>query len=163
MNRRDFGKLSAAAAIASLIGFEKTQAQTATTTKPKSDEDMMRQHEVYMKKYGDLLGGKQLTIAMIAYPGMFLQDMVGPLTVFEALMNCDIHIVWKDKNPVSASSLIPVPPTTTYAECPKDLDILFLPGGGQGTLDMMRDTESLDFIKERAKTAKYITSVCTGS
>lgn len=152
MNRREFGILTTAAAIASLIGFEKTKGQTVD-----------KEHQEKMLKYENLMGGKKVTIGMIAYPGMFLQDLVGPLTVFEALMNREIHILWKDKNPIKAGSLIPITPTTTFAECPKDLDVLFLPGGTPGTLDLMKDKESLDFIAEKAKTAKYITSVCTGS
>ena len=164
MNRRDFGKLSAAAALASLIGYNRATAQTNKTQQMSAnDEKMMREHEEFMKKYPDILGGKQLTMAMLIYPGMFLQDLVGPLTVFEALMNCDISLVWKDKNPLAASSMIPLTPTKTFAECPRDLDVLFLPGGGQGTLDLMRDKETLDFLIEKSKTAKYMTSVCTGS
>jgi len=156
MNRREFGKLSVAAAIASLIGFEKTKGQT-------TDKEVEKLHQEYMAKYADLMGGNKLTIGMIAYPGMFLQDFVGPLTVFEALMNRDIHIIWKEKKEVSTGSLIKITPNTTFAETPKNLDVLFLPGGVPGTLDLMKDKETLDFLVEKAKTTKYITSVCTGS
>lgn len=156
MNRREFGKLTAAAAIASLIGFEKTRGQT-------TDKDVEKLHQEYMAKYADLMGGDKVTIGLIAYPGMFLQDLVGPLTVFEALMNRDIHIIWKEKVPVATGSLIKITPTTTFAETPKNLDVLFLPGGVPGTTDLMKDKETLDFINEKAKTAKYVTSVCTGS
>lgn len=156
MNRREFGKLSIAAAIASLIGFEKMKGQT-------TDKETEKLHQEYMAKYADLMGGDKLTIGMIAYPGMFLQDFVGPLTVFEALMNRDIHIIWKEKKEVSTGSLIKITPNTTFAETPKNLDVLFLPGGVPGTLDLMKDKETLDFLVEKAKTAKYITSVCTGS
>lgn len=156
MNRREFGKLSVAAAIASLIGYEKSKGQT-------TDKETEKLHQEYMAKYQDLMGGRKLAFGMIAYPGMFLQDFVGPLTVFEALMNRDIHILWKEKKQIETGSLIKIMPTTTYAECPKDLDVLFLPGGVPGTLEMMQDKESLDFIREKAKTTKYLTSVCTGS
>ncbi len=157
MNRREFGKLTAAAAIASLIGFEKTKAQSTP------DTDTAKLHQEYMAKYADLMGGEKVTIGLVAYPGMFLQDLVGPLTVFEALMNRDIHIIWKEKVPVSTGSLIKITPTTTFAETPRNLDVLFFPGGVPGTTDLMRDKETLDFINEKAKTTKYITSVCTGS
>jgi cyclohexyl-isocyanide hydratase len=157
MNRREFGKLTAAAAIASLIGFEKTKAQTTP------DTDTAKLHQEYMAKYADLMGGEKVTIGLVAYPGMFLQDLVGPLAVFEALMNRDIHIIWKEKVPVATGSLIKITPTTTFAETPKNLDVLFFPGGVPGTTDLMRDKETLDFINEKAKTTKYITSVCTGS
>ncbi|TAG81057.1 MAG: DJ-1/PfpI family protein [Burkholderiales bacterium] len=121
-----------------------------------------------MKKYAHLLEGKKLTIAMLAYPGMFPLDLVGPLTVFEALLNRDIHIVWKNRNVVRAEkpehpNLVPIHPTTTFAECPKDLDVLFVPGGVPGTLTMMDDPEVLAFLRDRGQRAKYVTSVCTGS
>jgi len=156
MNRREFGKLTAAAAIASLIGFEKVKGQT-------TDKETEKLHQEYMAKYADLMGGNKVKIGMIAYPGMFLQDLVGPLTVFEALMNRDIHIIWKEKKEVATGSLIKITPNTTFAETPKDLDVLFLPGGVPGTLDLMKDKETLDFIVEKEKTTKFITSVCTGS
>jgi cyclohexyl-isocyanide hydratase len=35
--------------------------------------------------------------------------------------------------------------------------------GGAGTDDMVNDEEVLDFLRRQAATAKYITSVCTGS
>ena len=53
-------------------------------------------------------------------------------------------------------------PTVTFADCPVDLDILFVPGG-MGTNEAMRDPEISAFLAERGKTARYITSVCTGS
>lgn len=157
MNRREFGRAAVAGAIASLIKAETAQGQT-----PRSG-DSINEHQDGMAKYADLMGGEKLTLGLVAYPGMFLQDLVGPLTVFEALMNRDIHIIWKDKKPVSTGSLISITPTTTLAETPKDLDVLFLPGGMPGTTDMMKDREILDFLAEKAKTAKYVTSVCTGS
>jgi cyclohexyl-isocyanide hydratase len=158
MNRREFGEISLATAIALLIGTSRSiGGQTL------AHADMKKEHNKRIKNYDDLMGGKKLTIAMLAYPGMFLQDMVGPLTVFEALMNRDIHIIWKDKKEVATGSLIKITPNTTFAETPKDLDVLFLPGGVPGTLDLMKDKETLDFVAEKAKTAKYITSVCTGS
>jgi cyclohexyl-isocyanide hydratase len=159
MNRREFGKISTAAAIASILSLNKSLNAQNVVLK----NDAQKQHDEETAKYKDLMSGKKLTIAMVAYPGMFLQDLVGPLTVFEALMNRTIHLVWKDKNPIDASSLIKITPTTTFAECPKDLDVLFFPGGGSGTLNLMRDKETLDFLIEKSKTTKYITSVCTGS
>jgi cyclohexyl-isocyanide hydratase len=104
---------------------------------------------------------------MLVYPGMFLQDLVGPLTMFEALMKRDIHLLWKDKQPVGPEKPhhpgLPVTPTTTFADCPATLDVLFVPGGVPGTLTMMEDREVLDFLADRGAKAKWVTSVCTGS
>lgn len=115
-----------------------------------------------------LTGGDKVTIGMLLYPGMFLQDLVGPLAVFEALINRDIHLLWKNLEPVGnegpkQTALIPVRPTTTFAECPDKLDVLFVPGGVPGTLTMMEDPEVLAFLAEKGKSARFVTSVCTGS
>jgi len=61
------------------------------------------------------------------------------------------------------SALIPVKPTTTFANCPGKLDVLFVPGGVPGTLSMMEDPEVLAFLAAKGKTARFVTRVCTGS
>jgi cyclohexyl-isocyanide hydratase len=125
-------------------------------------------HEAAMQRYAKFTDGPKVTIGMVLYPGMFLQDLVGPLTVFEALMNKEIHLLWKTIEPVGNEAggpapLIPVMPTTTFANCPEHLDVLFVPGGVPGTFTMMEDPEVLKFLADKGKTARYITSVCTGS
>jgi cyclohexyl-isocyanide hydratase len=122
----------------------------------------------FMQKYPDLVGGDEVTIGMVVYPGMFLLDLVGPLAVFESLLNRKIHLLWKDTQPVGGTSgtstvLIPVTPTTSFADCPKTLDLLFVPGGVNGTLQMMEDPVVLQFLADQAPRSKYVASVCTGS
>ena len=159
MDRRDFIRLAAASGVASLTS-------AAQGAEPPTPESAQRQHEEAMERYAQLTGGRRLTLGLLVYPGMFLQDLVGPLTVFEALMNRDIHLLWKNLDPVGnsgQSSLIPVKPTTTFAQCPEKLDVLFVPGGVPGTFAMMEDREVLDFLAQKGKTAGYVTSVCTGS
>lgn len=159
MNRRDFGKLSTTAALGSLL----TPQNEATAQQPAAAQKEQQSHDAAMKQHENLAGGAKVTIAMLAYPGMYLQDLVGPLTMFESLMNREIHLVWKTKEPVKAGGLIPVPPTTTLKDCPDNLDVLFVPGGLPGTQQMMEDDEVLGFLAEKGKTAKYVTSVCTGA
>ncbi|NOT68264.1 MAG: DJ-1/PfpI family protein [Methylophilaceae bacterium] len=121
-----------------------------------------------MQKYAALTSGSKLIIGMLVYPGMFLQDLVGPLAMFESLMNREIHLLWKNLDAVGnekpeQKTLIPVTPTTCFKDCPEQLDVLFVPGGVPGTLTMMEDAEVLKFLAEKGKTARYVTSVCTGS
>lgn len=165
MDRRDFIKLTSLAALlakASVANAEEQQAREAT--KEPADQ----QHLDAMNKYADLTGGAKVTIGMLVYPGMFLLDMAGPLAVFESLMNREIHLLWKNLDPVGGEkpehkTLIPVPPTTTFNDCPEHLDVLFVPGGVPGTLTMMEDPEVLRFLAEKGKNARFVTSVCTGS
>ena len=168
MRRRKFMQV-AGVAFATLLFNKPANADTTTkeTEDPIGEQDN-QQHQQTMDKYATLTGGNKLVIAMLVYPGMFLQDLVGPLAMFESLMNREIHLVWKDKKPLNNMhhkhpTMIPVTATTTFDHCPKNLDVLFVPGGVPGTFAMMEDEEVLTFLKEQAQTAKYITSVCTGS
>lgn len=102
------------------------------------------------------------SFAMLVYPKMILLDLTGPLTVFNLTMG-KTHLVWKDKNPVSTDVGISVAPTTTFAECPRDVDVLFVPGGLAGTTALLDDSETLAFLSEMGAGARFVTSVCTGS
>jgi cyclohexyl-isocyanide hydratase len=163
MSRREFLRhatdASAAVALAGLIA-----SNSARAADKDSAEDA---HLKVIERYRHWWDGPQLQIGMLVYPGMFLQDLVGPLTMFESLMKRDIHLLWKDRQPVGPEKPhhpgLPVTPTTTFADCPAQLDVLFVPGGVPGTLTMMEDREVLGFLADRGARAKWVTSVCTGS
>jgi putative intracellular protease/amidase len=105
---------------------------------------------------------RQLQIAMLVYPDMILLDLVGPQTVFNVL-GATVHLVAADLNPVRTDIGIPVTPTTRFDDCPEDLDVLFVPGGLGGSVRAMEDDPTLRFLKSRGESARYVTSVCTGS
>lgn len=102
-------------------------------------------------------------IGMLLYPGMTALDFVGPQYMFAGLMGAKVHHVAKTMAPVVSDTQLALMPTATLAECPRDLDILFVPGGGAGTIAAMRDAELLAFLADRGPRAKLVTSVCTGS
>ena len=102
----------------------------------------------------------KLEIAMLLYPGLTLLDLIGPQTVFAWVANT--HLVWKSTDLVRSDAGIGIQPTATFATCPRDLDILFVPGG-LGQQAIMSDAEVLAFLADRAPRAKYVTSVCGGS
>jgi cyclohexyl-isocyanide hydratase len=166
MDRRNILK---AISIASMGLIASAGAAAEPKSEMQSNFDRLEQdHLKAMNSYSDFMAGKRLKFGMVVYPGMFLMDLIGPLTVFESLMDREIHLIWKNLNPVNDqksdyTSFIPIQPTTTFKDCPKDLDVLFVPGGVPATMEMMQDQELLQFLAEQGKTAKYITSVCTGS
>jgi cyclohexyl-isocyanide hydratase len=101
-----------------------------------------------------------LQIGMLLYPGFTLLDLAGPQAVLG--IHGKTHLVWKTLDTVPTDSGIGIQPTTLFGDCPDDLDILFVPGG-LGTGDAMEDKEILQFLKDRAARARYVTSVCSGS
>lgn len=173
MNRRSFSRLAASLGFTALLSRAHQASakevggapSSGTASTPQNLEEMESQHMKAMQQYGSFMAGPKLTIGLVVYPGMFLLDLIGPLTVFEALMNREIHLLWKDLNPVQSAGAgsIPVQPTTSFKDCPKNLDVLFVPGGVPGTFVMMEDPEVINFLIEQGRSSKYITSVCTGS
>jgi cyclohexyl-isocyanide hydratase len=83
------------------------------------------------------------TVAMLIHPGMVSHDLIGPMTVFQ-LMQWNVQLIWKDANPVT-TDLVPLTATQTFDECPADVDVLFVPGGIMGTIDIMNDHTVLAF------------------
>ncbi|WP_395339595.1 DJ-1/PfpI family protein [Ningiella sp. W23] len=97
-------------------------------------------------------------VAMLLYPGITFLDLVGPQAVLAP--SCNVHVVWKNTDPLETDSGMVTQATSTLNDCPKDLDVLFVPGG---EFSIMEDAEVLTFLADRGSRAKYITSVCGGS
>ncbi len=103
---------------------------------------------------------KKLSVAMVLFHRVTLLDLIGPATALG--FHADVHLVAKTMDPVASDQGVKILPTCTFDECPKDLDVLFVPGG-VGVLDAMMDLELLHFVRDRGERAGYVTSVCTGS
>jgi cyclohexyl-isocyanide hydratase len=102
-----------------------------------------------------------LQIGMLVFPKVTQLDLTGPVQVFSSVPGAKLHLIWKRIEPVPSDSVLTLTPTTTFADCPQ-LDVICVPGG-VGTDDMVNDGEMLDFLRQQAAGAKYVTSVCTGS
>jgi len=107
------------------------------------------------------MGNEQ--IAMLMYPGMTVMDLIGPQSMFGALMGAKVLLVAKSLDPVTSDAGVTITPTATFESCPRDLTVLFTPGGTDGTLAAAVDPETRAFMADRGSRAKYVTSVCSGS
>ncbi|MFO0912204.1 MAG: DJ-1/PfpI family protein [Pirellulales bacterium] len=102
-------------------------------------------------------------IAMVLYDGFTLLDFFGPHHMFLLMSGAKLHLVSASLEPLKSEGGIEIRPTMTFDECPQELDVLFVPGGTEGTLKAMEDRRTLDFLADRAEHTKWISSVCTGS
>lgn len=102
------------------------------------------------------------SIAMLLYPGMTALDVAGPQELLAGLASGNLHLVAKDIGPVESDTGLAIVATHDFATCPRDVTVLFVPGG-DGTPTQMRDADTLAFLRDRAARAAWITSVCTGS
>lgn len=101
-----------------------------------------------------------LELGIVLFPGMTLLDLAGPQCALG--LHGNTHLLWKTLEAVTTDQGISVLPTSTFANSRKDFDVLLVPGG-MGTADAVKDGEILNFLAEAGKTARYVTSVCTGS
>ncbi len=102
-----------------------------------------------------------LSIGFLLFPGVTQLDLTGPYEVFVRAPGAQVHLIWKDIVPVNSDRGLAILPTVTLAECPA-LDVICVPGG-PGQIDLMEDNEVLDFLRQKAKEVKRVTSVCTGA
>lgn len=152
LTRRSAALLALVAPLASRTAS--AQAQKSPVPKPAAGHDMGMAPASWTRSD---------QIAMLVYPQMTALDLIGPQYMFASLMGARVHLVAKTLAPVTSDTGVTITPTATFDDCPRDLTVLFAPGGTAGTLAAMADPQTRAFIADRGARAKYVTSVCTGS
>lgn len=104
---------------------------------------------------------RPLQIGLLLFPDVTQLDLTGPWEVFARTPGVECHLIWKDLQPVRSDRGLSILPTTTFADCPP-LDVICVPGG-PGQIALMSDDITLNFLRQQADQAKWVTSVCTGS
>jgi cyclohexyl-isocyanide hydratase len=102
-----------------------------------------------------------LSIGFVLFPRLTQLDLTGPLQVLSRAPEATCHLVAASMDQVPTDNVLSIPPTTTFADCPP-LDLICVPGG-TGVADAIRDRAAVNFVRERAVDAQWITSVCTGA
>ena len=163
--------ITGAALLAPYLAIEKAMAaqaaEAAAPANPSAAEQkaMNDQHmEAMSRVLGPGLWGQE-QVAMLLYPKFTALDLVGPHYFFACMWGAKVHLVTteKDLSPVMSDLGLAITPTMTMADAPRDLDVLFVPGGTEGTLSVMGRPDTMGWIRDRASRARYVTSVCTGS
>ena len=113
-----------------------------------------------MAMTSEMTGKPTLQVGMLAFPGLTLLDLVGPLTVLHGPMQT--HLLWKTMDLVQSDIGVNVEPTMTFDEAPDSFDILFVPGG-PGQVDLFNDAVVMAFLAHHGARAGWVTAVCTGS
>ncbi len=106
------------------------------------------------------------TVAFVAYPGLTLLDLVGPLQVFSALQAAHdgfrVVVMSESRRTMETDTPLSVLPDTTFDQVPDPYAVV-VPGGLVPTLTAMADQDLLDRLRRAAADAEIVASVCTGS
>jgi cyclohexyl-isocyanide hydratase len=102
-----------------------------------------------------------LTVGMLLFPSLTQLDLTAPQEVFARMPDTNVVLMAKQSGSIRSEGGLRIVPDCSLADAPS-LDLLFVPGGS-GISGVIRDDESLEFLRRRAQTARYVTSVCTGA
>jgi cyclohexyl-isocyanide hydratase len=95
------------------------------------------------------------------YPGLTQLDFTGPHTVFSRLRDTEIIVASEPGGPIESDGGLTFAGTKRLAGIDR-CDLLFFPGGLTAT-DAANDEAFMTQARRLAGTARYLTSVCTGS
>ena len=102
-----------------------------------------------------------MKIGILIYDNMTQLDATGPFECFARIPGAQMYLIAKRKRAVTAEFGLRIVPNITLNHCPR-LDVLCIPGGS-GVNQLLLDRSIIAFVRRQARSAQYITSVCTGS
>jgi transcriptional regulator GlxA family with amidase domain len=107
-------------------------------------------------------------VAILMFDDVEVLDFAGPFEVFSVTSELSkgerpfaVSTVAVHPGAVNARNGLSVNPDCTISDCPPP-DILIVPGG-QGTRKLIDNSAVIKWIKDCARTAELVLSVCTGS
>ena len=102
------------------------------------------------------------TVGVVLFPRFELLDVYGPMEMLGNLPDeFSIRMLGPEGDSVASTQGPRTALDHTYEDAPP-VDILFVPGGA-GTQAHADDRRLLEWLRERAKQAEIVASVCTGS
>jgi cyclohexyl-isocyanide hydratase len=104
-----------------------------------------------------------MKIQIFIYAGMTTLDMMGPLQTWQSWPDAEFQIVAEQAGVVDTDTALSVVATHGFEDAWDSPDILFVPGGAEGTFNLLNNEKVLAFLADRGSRAKWVTSVCTGS
>ena len=102
-----------------------------------------------------------MNIVFVLFDNVTQLDFTGPVQFLSRLPGAVVHVVSKDGQAVTTDCGFSILPRSGFSDCPQ-ANILCVPGG-HGVRDAIADPVIVDFVRQQAKGADHITSVCTGA
>jgi cyclohexyl-isocyanide hydratase len=103
-----------------------------------------------------------LRVGMVLYDGCTLLDFAGATQVFAFAPGFEVVWLAPTLDPIETTESVKVLPHCTFADA-GDLDIVFVPGGGDAVGTVMQDSTYVDFVRAAGSQARMAGSICTGA
>jgi len=108
------------------------------------------------------MSDREPVIVFAVFPGVTQLDFTGPHEVFSALPGASVILASAEGGTIEASGGMIFAGVRRLAEIP-ECDVICVPGGRGATDNAINDEAFLRELRRLAATARYVTSVCTGS
>ncbi|HEY1922254.1 MAG TPA: DJ-1/PfpI family protein, partial [Tepidisphaeraceae bacterium] len=102
-----------------------------------------------------------LTVGMLMFESMTQLDLTGPYEVFSRMPDTKVVLLAPRVEWIKSEHGLRIMADCSLNDAPA-LDVLFVPGGS-GISGVIENKDTLRFLRERAASARYVTSVCTGA
>lgn len=104
----------------------------------------------------------QRTLGVLLFPGFELLDAAGPMELWGNMERAiRLVTVAKQAGEVKSAQGVRLVADHSFADSPK-LDFILVPGG-MSAFQVLKDAETLDFVRARSKEAELTMSVCNGA
>lgn len=115
-------------------------------------------------------GAEKPNVAILIFDGVQIIDYTGPYEVLGSRRKRNVYTVAEKPEAVTTNMGMKVVPNYTFENQPKP-DVIVIPGGGnndtgqyaRGVGRQLKNEKVISWIRENAKTAKYVLSVCNGA
>ena len=108
------------------------------------------------------MSDRPTVIVFALFPGVTQLDFTGPYQMLCALPGASVILASREGGSITSNEGITFAGLRRLADIPA-CDVVCVPGGRGVTDDAIKDEVFLDELRRLAKTARYVTSVCTGS
>jgi cyclohexyl-isocyanide hydratase len=108
------------------------------------------------------MSDRKPVIVFALFPGVTQLDFTGPCQVFSALPGASVILASREGGTITSADGITFAGLRRLAEIPA-CDVVCVPGGRGVTDNAIKDEVFLAELRRLAGTARYVTSVCTGS
>ncbi len=102
------------------------------------------------------------TIGILVYPGCNDLDFMGPRYVLGQYMGAKTMLIATRPGPIRTVMGVTIVPDTVM-DLVTQLDVLVVPGGAQGTIDVAKDQRVLTWLRKIDAQTQITSSVCTGA
>jgi cyclohexyl-isocyanide hydratase len=102
-----------------------------------------------------------MNIVFVLFDNVTQLDFAGPVQFLSRMPGAEIFVASKGGEAVTTDCGFSIVPTISFVDCPQ-ADIICVPGG-HGVREAIADDAVVDFVRQQAKEATWITSVCTGA